>query len=87
MREHTQGEMERVKGFQGCYEQVVIDKRPIAILQERGITKREAIANSERFVLCWNRHDDLMSLLDNVIKGVDIDQGSAQRLWDEINNA
>ena len=41
-------------------------------------------ANANHLVLCWNSHDDLMGLLSNVIKGVDIDQAAAQLLLQEI---
>lgn len=39
---------------------------------------------AEELLSRWNAHDDLMGLLDNVIKGRDIDRAAAQRLWQEI---
>ena len=39
---------------------------------------------SEFIVKACNAHDDLMGLLDNVLKGVDVDLGACQRLYNEI---
>lgn len=76
MIEHTKGKVE-IDKTTGNEDITIIGGKPleyIAYIHLTGIAdklKTSRIANSKHLSKCWNSHDDLMDLLDNVINGVD----------------
>lgn len=88
MSEHTKGELEIWQGFgqsekEGDPRYYLGFPTCAAGFSTLGGNDK---ANAERLRLCWNSHDDLMGVLDNVLKGNDIDKGAALRLWNEIHD-